>query len=438
MSSADVATLTALGARDAAAHIREGRISPVDLVEACLERIHALDERLRAWAHVDDAGARTTARALAAEAAGGHIRGPLHGVPVGIKDIIHVAGMPTTGGAKPWAHTRPTADAPSVTLLRAAGAIVLGKTHTTEFAYRDPAPTRNPWNLEHTPGGSSAGSGAAVAARMVPVALGTQTVGSVLRPAAYCGVVGFKATHGLTPTEDVIQLAWSLDHVGVLTRCVADAALALGVLAREELSAAPRGAPTIALSAHLLDHAEADTAAHVRAVAEAFARGGARVVEVALPPSFAQLHDAGRTVLEAEAATYHADAFARHASQFGAGIRAAVEAGLRQSAVEYVRANRARLAFRDAVMPLLERHDVLLTPTAPGPAPAGLGSTGDAWFCAPWSSAGVPAITLPSGVAPSGLPYAVQLVAAAGREMPLLTAAAWCEGVLRFSSVPAL
>jgi Asp-tRNA(Asn)/Glu-tRNA(Gln) amidotransferase A subunit family amidase len=438
MSSADARALTALGAREAAGSIRDGKISPVDLVDACLDRIAALDTRVSAWAHVDEDGARAAARTLATEATNGHLRGPLHGVPVGIKDIIHVAGMRTTAGAKAWAHTVPTTDAPVVSRLRAAGAIILGKTHTTEFAYRDPAPTRNPWNLEHTPGGSSAGSGAAVAARMVPLALGTQTVGSILRPAAYCGVVGFKGTHGLTPTEGVIPLAWSLDHVGVLTRSVDDAALGLSVLARRELTAATRSAPTLAVAPELLERAEPATAAHLRASAQTFAEHGARLVEVALPPSFARLHDAGLRVLQAETATYHAADFARHADQFGPGIRAAVEAGLRQSAVEYVQANRARLEFRDAVMPLLEGHDALLTPTAPGPAPAGLASTGDAWFCAPWSSAGVPAISLPSGLSASGLPDAIQLVGAAGRETPLLGVAAWCEAVLAFSAAPAL
>jgi aspartyl-tRNA(Asn)/glutamyl-tRNA(Gln) amidotransferase subunit A len=427
-----------LGVREAASRIRDRKVSPVELVDACLARIRALDDRLAAWAHVDGDGARAAAREREAEAAAGRLRGPLHGVPVGIKDIIHVAGMPTTGGARPWAHRRPGHDAPVVSRLREAGAIVLGKTHTTEFAYRDPAPTRNPWNVGHTPGGSSAGSGAAVAARMVPVALGTQTVGSVLRPAAYCGVVGFKATHGLTPVEDVIPLAWSLDHVGVLARSVDDAALTLSVLAGRRLSAVPSPAPRLAVAPALLERAEPETAAHLRAAAAAFARAGARIVEVALPPSFARLHEVGLVVLQVEAAAYHAADFAEHAAEFGPGIREAVQAGLARSAVDYVHANRARLAFRDAVMPLLESHDALLTPTAPGPAPAGLASTGDAWFCAPWSSAGVPAITLPSGVAPSGLPRAVQLVAAAGRETPLLGVAAWCESVLHFDAAPAL
>ncbi len=205
--------LSALGVTDTVAQIRAGTLSPVELVEACLERIRVHEARLRAWTYVDEAGARAVARERLAEARAGRLRGPLHGVPVGVKDIFHVAGMPTTAGARPWAHTKPAEDAASVALLRAAGAIILGKTQTTEFAYRDPAPTKNPWKDGHTPGGSSAGSAAAVAARMVPLALGSQTVGSVLRPAAYCGVVGFKGTHGLVPLDGVIPLAWSLDHV---------------------------------------------------------------------------------------------------------------------------------------------------------------------------------------------------------------------------------
>jgi Asp-tRNA(Asn)/Glu-tRNA(Gln) amidotransferase A subunit family amidase len=190
MRSGDPAALPRLTALEAAEEIRAGRLSAVALVQACLARIAAVDPGVRAWAHLDEPGALAAAGEREAEARRGQIRGALHGVPVGIKDIIDVAGMPTRAGAAPFAHRTPTADAACVARLQAAGAIVLGKTHTTEFAYRDPAPTRNPWNVEHTPGGSSSGSAAGVAARMVPLALGTQTVGSVLRPAAYCGVVG--------------------------------------------------------------------------------------------------------------------------------------------------------------------------------------------------------------------------------------------------------
>jgi Asp-tRNA(Asn)/Glu-tRNA(Gln) amidotransferase A subunit family amidase len=433
MPSAD---LVALGLRAAADAVRSGAVSPVELTAACLVRIRALDGAIRAWAHVDEDGALAIARERLAETRAGMLRGPLHGVPVGVKDIVDVAGMPTTGGAKAFAHTRPTADAPAVARLRAAGAIILGKTMTTEFAYRDPAPTRNPWNPGHTPGGSSAGSAAALAARMAPLAIGSQTVGSVLRPAAYCGVVGFKGTHGLTPVVGVIPLAWSLDHVGVLTRSVADAALAMSVLAGRALELQTVSAPRIALAPELLARASPEVAAHVQAVADALVRAGATVSKVELPASFRGIHAAGLTVLEVEAAAYHAPAFARHADDYSREMRSLIETGLRHAATAYVNANRARLAFRDDVMPLLEAHDALLSPTAPGPAPAGLGSTGDGSFCAPWSNAGVPAISLPSGVTASGLPHAIQLVQAAGAEARLLGVAAWCEKALAFSQAP--
>ena len=428
--------LSALGVREAAAAIRAGALSPVELVDACLARIRALDGGLKAWAHVDERGARATAREREAEAREGRLRGPLHGVPVGVKDIFDVAGLPTTGGARPFAHTRPSVDATAVTRLRAAGAIVLGKTVTTEFAYRDPAPTRNPWNLAHTPGGSSAGSAAALGARMAPLALGSQTVGSVLRPAAYCGVVGFKGTHGLVPVAGVIPLAWSLDHVGVLARSVADVALAMSVLSGKDLEPTVVGAPRLALAPELLGRASREVAAHVEAVADACARAGATVSKVELPATFRGLHAAGLTVLEAEAAAYHAPSFAKYADDYGSEMRSLIEAGLGHPAAAYIQANRARLAFREDVMPLLMAHDALLCPTAPAPAPAGLGSTGDGSLCAPWSNAGVPAISLPSGIAPSGLPHAIQLVQAAGASVRLLGVAAWCERVLGFSQAP--
>jgi Asp-tRNA(Asn)/Glu-tRNA(Gln) amidotransferase A subunit family amidase len=433
MPSADPA---ALGAAEAARLVREGALSPVDLVDACLARIERHEKTVRAWVHVDETGARAAAREAAARA--GRAAGPLHGVPVGVKDIIDVAGMPTTGGARPWATRRPAADAACVARLRAAGAIVLGKTATTEFAYRDPAPTRNPWNPGHTPGGSSAGSGAGVAARMVPLALGTQTVGSVLRPAAYCGVVGVKGTHGLVPVDGVIPLAWSFDHVGVLARSVEDAALGLGVIAGRDYAAAPPRAPRLGVARALIARCEPGLAAHLEEVVRAFGRAGAPATDVAMPASLAGLAAAGAAVIEAEAAAYHEPDFATHGAEYGPHIAAAVRAGLGMPAPAYVRANRARLAFREDVLPALGACDALLAPTAPAPAPAGLASTGDGSLCAPWSWAGVPAITLPSGLAPDGLPYAVQLVAAPGAEAGLLAAARWCEAVLGFRAAPAL
>lgn len=428
---------TDLGVTEAAAQVRAGTLSPVALVEACLERIRAHDARLRAWAYVDEAGARAVARECLAEARAGRLRGPLHGVPVGVKDIFHVAGMPTTAGARPWAHRKPGEDAASVALVRAAGAVILGKTHTTEFAYRDPAPTKNPWKDGHTPGGSSAGSAAAVAARMIPLALGSQTVGSVLRPAAYCGVVGFKGTHGLVPVAGVIPLAWSLDHVGVFTRSVADAALAIGVLASRDLAPEPIRAPRFAIAPALWRRATPEIAAHLQATADAFARAGASVTEVKLPASFDEIHAAGLAVMEAEAAAYHERDFGVHAGEYGPEMRKLIESGLKQTATAYVRANRARLAFREAMTPILAAHDALLSPTAPAPAPD-LSTTGDGALCAPWSYAGVPAISLPSGQGASGLPLAIQLVQGPGASARLLGAAAWCESQLAFSQAPVL
>ena len=423
--------LASLPAGRAATLIADRTLSPLDLLESCLARIAARDAEIHAWVRVDEAGARTVAREREAEARAGRLRGRLHGVPVGIKDIFHVTGMTTTCGAAPAFHVAATEDAAAVARLRAAGAIILGKAHTTEFAYFEPGPTRNPWNVAHTPGGSSSGSAAAVAARMAPLALGTQTVGSVLRPAAYCGVVGFKGTHGLISTEGVVPLAWSLDHVGVFARAVADVALTAGVLAGRPLAGPAPRPPRLALASELVDRATPETAATVRATAERLARAGATIEEVKLPGSFAGVHAAGRGVLEVEASAYHEELYRTHAAAYRPRTRELIEGGLARPAVAYARAQRARLAFREEVMPLLAGHDALLSPTAPAPAPEGL-ATGDPWFCAPWSFAGVPACSLPTGVSAAGLPHAVQLVAAAERDAELLAVAAWCERVLDF------
>jgi aspartyl-tRNA(Asn)/glutamyl-tRNA(Gln) amidotransferase subunit A len=429
-------SLTELGVREAADRICRGDCSSVALVEACLAGLRAREPEVLAWAHVDADGALATARERDAEARAGRPRGPLHGVPVGIKDIFDVAGMPTTAGAREFAHTRPTRDSGAVARLRAAGAVILGKTHTTQFAFRDPAPTRNPWNPAHTPGGSSSGSAAAVAARMVPGAIGSQTVGSILRPAAFCGVVGLKGPHGLVPLDGVVPLAWSLDHAGPFARSVGDAALMLSVLAGQVIDPAAVQAPRLAIGRQLFDRAEPELRGHLDAVVERLTAAGARVTELTLPPAFAEIHAAGQVVLEVEAATYHQPTFAKYASDYGPGMAEMIPRGLARPATEYVTANRARLAFREAMIPLLEAHDALLSPTAPGAAPAGLGWTGDASLCAPWSSAGVPSVSLPTGLDAGGLPLALQLVQAPGGLARLLGAAAWCEGVLGFAARP--
>jgi aspartyl-tRNA(Asn)/glutamyl-tRNA(Gln) amidotransferase subunit A len=429
-------SLTELSVRDAAEAIRRRTITSVALTEACLARIRELDPKVQAWAHVDADGAQAAARERDAESAAGRGRGALHGVPVGIKDIIDVAGLPTTAGARAFAHTRPTQDATVVARLRAAGAVIIGKAHTTQFAYRDPAPTRNPWNHGHTPGGSSSGSAAAVAVRMVPCALGSQTVGSILRPAAYCGVVGLKGPHGLVPVDGIVPLGWSLDHIGPFARSVADTAVVLGVMAGREIVPTATSAPRLAVARQLFERAEAGLRQHLDGVIQRLAGAGATVTEVTLPREFADIHAAGQVILEAEAAAYHKDMFAKHAADYGAGMAAMLPIGLARTAVDYVVAHRARVAFREAMLPLLHAHDALLSPTAPGPAPAGLSWTGDAVLCAPWSSAGVPSISIPTGLDPTGLPLALQLVQGPSGLERLLGAATWCEGVVAFAARP--
>jgi Asp-tRNA(Asn)/Glu-tRNA(Gln) amidotransferase A subunit family amidase len=438
-------------AAEAARRIRSGALSPSNLLASCLKRIDAVEPTLKAWVHLDREAAARVAVQRDIEAREGRFMGPLHGVPVGLKDIYDAAGLVTTSGAGPWAHRHPTADAVSVARLRAAGAVILGKVTTTPFALRDPTATGNPWNSGHTPGGSSSGSGSAVGSRMVPLALGTQTVGSVLRPAAYCGVIGFKPTHGRISTVGVTPLAWSLDHVGVLCRSVEDAALGLSIMAGHDPAdphsaampiedyvgalAAP-AAPRIGVLRPLLERAEPANVAQLEAVLDALRKGGAHVEEAPLAASFEGIHAAGDTVARAEAAAFHRDLYARHAAEYPKHIGEAVKAGLGIAAVDYIAAQGRRRAFRADMSAIAARYDALVSPTAAGPAPKGLESTGDPFFCAPWSSAGMPSISLPTGLASDGLPFAVQLTGAPWAEARLLAAAAWCERVIGFAETP--
>jgi Asp-tRNA(Asn)/Glu-tRNA(Gln) amidotransferase A subunit family amidase len=446
----DLHDLTAV---EAARAIRTGEVTPTALMEASLARIDALEPAVAAWVHLDREMAMQSAGEREREAKLGRSLGALHGVPVALKDIIDVAGLPTTNGAGAFAHRTPETDATSVARLWAAGALIMGKVSTTAFAYLDPSPTRNPWNLEHTPGGSSSGPAAAVAARMTPLALGSQTVGSVLRPAAYCGVVGFKPSHGRISTAGVTPLAWSLDHIGIFSRGVEDIALALGLMAGADAgdprsSAAPVDdyrsgladppAPRLGLLRPLLERATPDMAAHLDMVIRAFQDQGASVIEVDLPPSFTEIHDAGRIVMQAEAAAAHHALFAAHAGDYPPKIREAVEDGQKVPALTFLLAQEARRRFREEATAVARRYDALLTPTVGAPAPKGLHSTGDPYFCAPWSSAGMPAIALPSGLADDGLPLSIQLVGAPFAEARLLAAAAWCEKVLDFDGQPTI
>ena len=448
-----MASLHEIGAAEIARRIRAGAVSPTDLLAACLERIDAVEPVVKAWVHLDRVAAARTAEERAFEARAQRLWGPLHGVPVALKDIFDAAGLPTTAGAGAFAHRHPAADATSVARLRAAGAIVLGKVTTTAFAFLDPTPTRNPWNLEHTPGGSSSGPAAAVAARMVPLALGSQTVGSVLRPAAYCGVVGFKPTHGLISAAGVVPLAWSLDHVGIFARAVEDCALALGrlagadaadplssgVAADDYLAAVARPVPPrLGVLRRLVERATPEMGTHIETIVGVFRSAGALVSDVDPPPSYADIHEAGNRVARAEAAAYHAPLFAKYAEEYPPRIREAIRQGGTISAVDYLAAQHTRRVFREEMAAIAARYDALVLPTAPAPAPRGLGSTGDPYFCAPWSFAGMPAIALPSGLNGAGLPLSIQLVGAPFAEARLLGAARWCEEAVAFSAAPPL
>lgn len=422
-----------LTATEAARGVAEGGLSPVDLIEACLDRIEKVDARVGAWVHVDAEGARATARERHQEATEKRLRGPLHGVPVAIKDVIDVAGMSTTCGAGSFAHLHPKEDATCVARLRAAGAIIVGKVTTTEFAYFEPSGTRNPWNLEHTPGGSSSGSAASVAAGMVPIALGSQTIGSVLRPAGFCGVVGFKGTRGAVPMTGSFPLARTLDHIGIFSRTIADARLVSDVLTGRPVKPKPSRAPHIALVPALIDRAESEVTTQIRAAADRLAEAGAHVTEIVLPESFASVHDTGRSILEGEFATYQEALYRANADQYRPRTRGLIDAGLAQKTTAYVRAQQARTRFKDDMMPVFEKSPILLTPVAAGTAPKGLNFTGDPWFCTPWSTIGVPALSMPIALGAHNLPHAIQLVAGDGADADLLDAAQWCESVLRFT-----
>jgi Asp-tRNA(Asn)/Glu-tRNA(Gln) amidotransferase A subunit family amidase len=439
-------------ASEIAAAVGSGALSAVEAMHQALARIDAVEAQIHAWVEIDREGALRQATDLDLRIKRGEPHGPLTGVPVGIKDIVDVAGLPTRLGAQAFAHYTPDLDATAVARLRAAGAIILGKTHTTEFAFLDPAPTRNPWQRDHTPGGSSSGSAAAVGARTIPLAMGSQTVGSVLRPAAYCGCTGLKPTYGLISYAGTANLAASFDHLGILAASVADAALALGCLAgKDRFDAASIDAPGadyIAAAAspapprlglirsYYRGHATEQVERHLDAVADRLRAAGAGVEDAEMPGDAAAIREAGDPIMKYEAAQAHERLYEAHGNEYRPGIKALVEAGRAVSREEYEAARAAMSRLRDGMIDALARFDALLLPVAPAPAPPSIETTGQGIFCAPASFAGLPAISLPSGLADDGMPLAVQLMAAPLAEVSLLRAAAWVEATLAFAAKP--
>ncbi len=437
----DTASLWQLSATDAARMIRDGAVSSEELVGACLGRCRELEPKVQAWAFLDEEHALSQARAADELRRSGQAVGPLCGVPVGIKDIIDTADMPTENGTVLHAGRTPREDASVVTLLRAAGAVILGKTVTTECAYFHPGKTRNPHNPEHTPGGSSSGSAAAVAAAMVPLALGSQTNGSVIRPAAFCGVYGFKPTHGLIPRTGILKLSRTLDHVGVFARTLEDVALLAEELAgydegdpdtrprariafRAIEAEEPPIPPVIAfVKTPVWERAEAQTREAFAELVEAL---GDRVEEVELFPSAAEAWDWHKTIMEAEMAANLEREWLAGREQLSDKLRALIERGREISAVDYQR-SLARIApVQESFEELFtQRYDAILTPAAPGAAPKGLDSTGDPSFCTLWTLLGLPAVSLPLLQGSDGLPIGVQLVGRRNFDARLLRTARW-------------
>lgn len=431
--------------------IRTGELTPSELLEQCLARIDRYEQRVKAWVVVDREGAREQADRLTAELRNGQNRGPLHGIPVGVKDIIDVFDLPTGCGSKLWANSIARRDATCVARLRQAGAVILGKTVTTPFAFLDPPPTRNPWNLDRTPGGSSSGSAAAVACGMCLGALGSQTGGSLTRPASYCGVYSLKPTYARVSVAGVLPLAPSLDHIGVMANCVSDLAILFQAIA----GAPPYGESSSGLKPPIPDCVAAladlpvefdhsvrltglfdDRAApELRELVDrALLRGSSNYFTRRLavpPPSFTELHRAHRTVMATEAAEYHAGRLARHPDDYPPRISELIEEGLRTSAVAYRAATVLQGDIEDEFTRMLDRGSILLTPATTN-LPGDVSSTGDAAFNSPWSFTGHPTVSVPAGWSPDGLPFAVQLIGSTMREDQLLAAAMWYERAFRF------
>jgi Asp-tRNA(Asn)/Glu-tRNA(Gln) amidotransferase A subunit family amidase len=444
-----------LGVADARDLLDSRTISCRELAESCLHRIDRVDARVRAWAHIDGELVLECADARDSELRTGLTRGPLHGIPVGVKDIFSTRGIPTEGGSRTLRGSVPTEDAAVVARLKQAGAVIIGKTHTTEFAGPDPAPTRNPWNLEHTPGGSSSGSAAAVAARMCPVALGSQSGGSTIRPAAFCGIVGLKPRHGRISTYGMLPISELVDHVGVLARSVEDAALVLqelgGFDARDPYSLdkavpdyAEPGAwddsrPRLGVArGNIFAQADAEGRRHLDAAVDRLQDAGAAVEEVTLPVAFDDAQAAAATILSVGFAQCLGDVYAARKDDLGVGLRDQIARGLQTSAVCHAAALETRVRLAAAMRAVLDGVDALLTPATVGPAPAGLGSTGDPGMQFPWSLLGFPALTISLGLGTAGLPLGIQLAGLPQGEERLLLAARWCERVLGVALGPPL
>lgn len=438
MSQLHITDPTALTATAAAATIREGELTSEALVTACLNRIAAREAEVQAWEHLDPDLALAHAREADAALARGEDVGPLHGVPVGVKDIFDTRDLPTENGSPVFAGRRPERDAACVAALRGAGAIILGKTVTTELALLTPARTRNPRNLAHTPGGSSAGSAAAVADGMVPAALGSQTAGSIIRPASFCGVYGFKPTLGLVPRGGVLMQSHTLDTVGVYGRSVEDLALLTDCMTAHDpdddvsfrrsrpnlLGTARARAPVPPRFAFVKTPMWVDADADMKASLTAYVqRLGDRAVEIDIPV-LGNVVEWQRLVQLAENAHYYGPLLDEAPHLISPGLTQRIEAGRAVDAQTYLRAITGREPAYRVMVAALRGFSAILTPAALGPAPEGFSSTGSPIMNGLWTYLGMPAVSLPLLEA-RGLPIGVQLVGLRHDDGRLLRSARW-------------
>lgn len=415
-------------AREVVNRVHRGSARAREVADAHLEHIEQHDEQIRAFQTVNPSMVRDEAEWLDSRRSAG-ARIPLHGVPIGVKDIIDVAGMPTIAGFEPYRDNIARTDAAIVSRLRTLGAVMIGKTHTTQFAVGDPAPTRNPWNLEKSPAGSSAGSGAAVPAAMAPVTLGSQTAGSMLRPASFNGCVGFKPTYGWMPLDGVLPLCWSLDHLGFYTANVDDATLVYTSLTGTDDvgSNAPKH-PRIGLLTEYLELSDEPVATHVREVAGSLEQAGAIVEEVGIPIPFDDIFAVHQVIFSAEMAAVHSENLNHYPDDYGPRIKTGVEAGSLIPATYLLRAHRLQRKLMTQIDAWLRRYDAVMLPTVSTEA-CDRAETGDRRFQVPATLLGLPAISLPTGLGPGGLPLGTQLIARAGDEAGLLGTAALVEKV---------
>jgi len=437
LAAPEIALLTAT---KAATEIARGALSAEDYTRACLDRIAAIESDVQAFAHLDPAHALEQARALDERKTSGQALGPLHGVPVALKDIIDTSDYPTECGSPVLSGRRPFKDGTIVAKLRAAGAVIIGKTVTTEFAYFHPGKTRNPHDPERTPGGSSSGSAAAVAAGMVPLAIGSQTNGSIIRPGAFCGIFAAKPTHGLVSRAGVLTLSRALDHVGPFARSVEDLALILSVIAGYDpqdpdtrpvatadfpKTAAEKWPLTPRLAfvrTPIWDKADATTRAAFESLAE---RLGGACITIDLPDRFAGAWEAQRVIMAADMAHNLGPVVDKGGDAVSQRLRDLVEDGRKVSASQYLRALEQARALRAAFDDLFDECNAIITPSARGVAPKGLDSTGDPAFCTLWTLTGLPALNLPLLTGDNGMPLGVQLVGAAGDDARLMRTARW-------------